>query len=205
MTASSSDIINGFRARYYERMMDAFGARRIHLRAFSLLKPQANECILDVGCGTGAFLRLLRGRSGFPLHLTGIDASEDMLEKARGDAGSISFQCGDASILPFGSASFDAVVSILALHHMSEEIRGRAIGEMARVLRPGGRIILLDLFRPKNRLTGFLRFWFNLHSYTRGNWEFLRAELHKIGFFVTDEGTVRGVVGYLHASASKRS
>ncbi len=199
MTEFGSDTITGIRSRLYTTLMAGMGVKRVYQQALVLLKPKAHERILDVGCGTGTFLKLFRDNSGVLLQLFGIDASEDMLQEARKNANTISFQCADAAALPFDNESFDAVVSILALHHMSKDVKKRAIGETVRVLKKDGRIVILDLFRPKGRWEKCFQFWFNLHSYTRGNWAAIRGELKQNGLRVTDEGTVRGFVGYLVA------
>ncbi|HBV01059.1 MAG TPA: hypothetical protein DEF00_01535 [Candidatus Taylorbacteria bacterium] len=199
MSKHGSDTITGFRARFYSKIMSVCGAERVYRQALSLLKPRAHERLLDVGCGTGTFLKLLRANSSIPLALTGVDASDDMLHEARKNAGDISFQYADASSLPFRDKTFNAVVSILALHHMPCEVKKKAIGEIARVLKKDGRVVILDLFRPNTRLGGFFSFWFNLHSYTKGNWEFTIGEIEQNGFIAVKEGTVRGFVGYLVA------
>ena len=203
MTTSDSDTITGLRALWYEKLMSGFGAGRVYRQALFLLKPKADERILDVGCGTGTFLKLLRDSSGIPLELFGIDASDDMLSASRRDSKAIAFQKADASTLPFPDRSFDAVVSILALHHMPDDVKKQAIGEIARVLKKDGKVVILDLFRPNTRLGGCFRFWFNLHSYTKGNWESVASEIKQRGLTAVKEGTVRGFVGHLVAERSQ--
>ncbi len=195
-----SDTITGIRARWYTRLMGSVGAGKVYERALTLLNPRPGERILDVGCGTGTFLKLVkRTPLSVPLTLIGIDASEDMLHEARKDSDGISFRYADASELPFADATFDCVVSILALHHMPLEVKEKALGEAVRVLRKGGRIIILDLSRPNKGWWGsVLGIWFDFHSHTRGNWSFIMAGLQKRGFSV-EEGTERGAVGYVVA------
>ncbi len=208
MNEHESDTITGIRVHWYEKFMAVLGAGRVYRQALFLLEPKAGERVLDVGCGTGTFLKLLRvedpeslrgADSNVSLDLIGIDVSEDMLREARKNASGISLRCADASALPFANESFDAVVSILALHHMSEAVKKQAIGEATRVLKKDGRLIILDLFRPKSRWGSSFRFWFNLHSFTRGNWELILSELAQKGFTLAKEGAVRGFVGYLTA------
>jgi len=104
---------------------------------------------LDVATGTGIFARTI-----LPLcaKVTGLDATEAMLDQARKAVSSlpnsdaIDFITGDAGAMPFADNSFDLVVSRLAIHHFPEpEAQAK---EIARVTRPGGRAILVDLVSP---------------------------------------------------------
>lgn len=92
--------------------------------------------VLDIGCGTGALTREIVGRAAT---ITGIDLSESMLSVARQLCPTATFQQGSADDLPFGPSSFDAVVSAFMLMFVSDP--KRAIGEMQRILRPGGRVV----------------------------------------------------------------
>jgi SAM-dependent methyltransferase len=79
----------------------------------------------------------------------GIDATEAMLEEARGlaaraDAGNVAWHGGDAYALPFAEGTFDIVSCRFAFHHLQEP--ARAFAEMVRVARPGGRIVLCDAY-----------------------------------------------------------
>jgi ubiquinone/menaquinone biosynthesis C-methylase UbiE len=107
---------------------------------------------LDVGCGTGYLARLLAeavGRSG---HVDGIDAAPEMVEYATRRARPIpqcEFQVASAEALPFPDDRFDTVVSSLFLHHLPEHLQLAAVGEMQRVLRPGGTLLLADFRVPR--------------------------------------------------------
>jgi ubiquinone/menaquinone biosynthesis C-methylase UbiE len=100
--------------------------------------------VLDVCCGPGTF-----GRSFAPLvgRVVGVDFTPAMLEKARSissQAGlaNIEFACGDGNALPFADSTFDLALSTYAFHHLPEA--ARVLGEMARVVRKGGRVALVD-------------------------------------------------------------
>jgi ubiquinone/menaquinone biosynthesis C-methylase UbiE len=105
------------------------------------------ERVLNVGCGTGGFeARVLAGRPEQPL--TGVDLSEKMIALAREKthrAPNARFVQADAHDLPFADASFDAVVSASVLHYLAAP--AAALGEMRRVARPGGRVVVLDWCR----------------------------------------------------------
>jgi ubiquinone/menaquinone biosynthesis C-methylase UbiE len=100
------------------------------------LKP--GDRVLDVACGTGVLAREAWSRIQPGGSLTGVDINDGMLAVARRKSPEIDWQEGQAESLPFGEASFDAVVSQFGL--MFFEDRVAALGEMWRVLRPGGRL-----------------------------------------------------------------
>lgn len=93
--------------------------------------------ILDVGCGPGSVLMQLT--RAFEVEGVGIDASSKMIEVGRREAPEIEFHVGRAEQLPFGDATFDAVLSRMVIHHLE---RPRAFAEMRRVLRPNGRVVI---------------------------------------------------------------
>ena len=95
---------------------------------------------LDVGCGEGRFCRMMQAEG---LNCTGLDPTDALLAAARaGDADGM-YVTGRAEALPFADASFDLVVSYLSLIDIDDE--EAAIAEMARVLRPGGRVLVANL------------------------------------------------------------
>jgi len=101
--------------------------------------------LLDVACGPGVVTAALAPRAK---SVVAFDATEEMLEKAKArcaKAGlrNVTFQQGNAEALPFGDARFDGVVTRLAVHHFADP--QRALGEMLRVLRPGGTAVIVDV------------------------------------------------------------
>jgi ubiquinone/menaquinone biosynthesis C-methylase UbiE len=101
--------------------------------------------LLDAGCGPGLVLAAL---AGDVREAVGLDLTEAMLHLAESNCrqaghGNVRLECSPMEELPFDDASFDVVVSRLTLHHLEDP--ERALGEMARVLRPGGRLALADL------------------------------------------------------------
>jgi ubiquinone/menaquinone biosynthesis C-methylase UbiE len=101
--------------------------------------------LLDVACGPGVVTAALAPHAA---SVVALDATEQMLEKARARCAraglaNVSFQCGNAESLPFGDACFDGVVTRLAIHHFADP--QRALGEMFRVLRPGGTAVIVDV------------------------------------------------------------
>lgn len=94
---------------------------------------------LDVGCGEGRFCRLLAAHG---VAVTGLDPARALIGQARRRDGRGSYLVGDAAALPFADASFDLVVSCLSLVDIPEA--APAIAGMARVLRPGGRLLVAN-------------------------------------------------------------
>ena len=120
----------------YERLMGRWSrvAGEIFL---DWLDTPANVRWLDVGCGNGAFTEALIARCA-PDEVVGIDPSEGQLAfaRTRPAARSAQFRIGDAQALPFGNDRFDVAVMALVVTYLSDP--GRAVAEMARVVRPGG-------------------------------------------------------------------
>lgn len=110
---------------------------------FDLLDVQPDDIVLDIACGPGNISRRLLTRLSSDGLLVGIDASRTMLARAVADtaAGNAAYMRADAERLPFADASFDAVCCYAALYLMERPFE--AISEMARVLKPSGRVAVL--------------------------------------------------------------
>jgi ubiquinone/menaquinone biosynthesis C-methylase UbiE len=104
--------------------------------------------VLDVGCGPGALLRLLAARRPETEALVGIDAAADVVRAAstRNRDPRIRYGNAFAEHLPFADGGFDLVVSTTSFDHWHDQRQGLA--ECARMLRPGGTLVLSDLFSP---------------------------------------------------------
>ena len=114
-----------------------------------LLQIAPGERVLDVGCGTGVVTRAVARRVASSGQVVGVDPSPTMLAVAReiaereGLAEQIEFQVGDARALPVDDAAFDVVLAITALSHTTDA--ERAIPELLRAVRPGGRVGVFDI------------------------------------------------------------
>jgi SAM-dependent methyltransferase len=125
-------------ARHYEEVLVpvylAPAARAVVARAH----PQVGGCVLDVGCGTGSAAREARRLVGSSGRVVGVDVNRFMLQVAREVTADVEFREGDARQLPLRDHAFDVVVCANTLQFVPE--RARAARQMARVLRPGGRV-----------------------------------------------------------------
>jgi demethylmenaquinone methyltransferase/2-methoxy-6-polyprenyl-1,4-benzoquinol methylase/phosphoethanolamine N-methyltransferase len=110
---------------------------------------QPGESILDVGCGTGSLTLMAAEQLGPDARVAGIDASPEMIEQARKKASKkkreVDFRVAPIEQLPYGDAEFDAVLSSLMLHHLPDDLKAQGLAEVHRVLKPGGRLVVLDL------------------------------------------------------------
>ncbi|GLZ49806.1 hypothetical protein Acsp06_59910 [Actinomycetospora sp. NBRC 106375] len=134
------DLTDGYAqwAATYDRPLRLFGIEEPPLR--SLLDALPTGEVLDAACGTGRWATYLAGRGHT---VTGVDQSRAMLDRARAKLPDARFLDGELTDLPLADASVDAAVCALALVHVAD--LAAAIGELARVVRPGGRIVLSDV------------------------------------------------------------
>src|SRR5438046_8893609 len=119
------------------------GKRRLVRVLLDRLPPQAGRRILDVGCGTGGMFLLLKDYGTSAALVVGVDESEIALRFAAQRAHA---QLGRASLasLPFPDGSFDLLTAFDVLYHRDVSDDQSALGEMARVLRPGGHVVISD-------------------------------------------------------------
>jgi demethylmenaquinone methyltransferase/2-methoxy-6-polyprenyl-1,4-benzoquinol methylase len=117
---------------------------------------------LDVACGTGAVAADL-GRAVEPGgQVLGVDVSEGMIDRARGRFAArpgLTFVVGDALALPVEDDAFDAATIAFGMRNLADYRRGFA--EMARAVRPGGRVACLEIARPRGRLGRLIARWFD--------------------------------------------
>lgn len=131
-----------------------FDGRWRRLAAASVVRP--GDRVLDAACGTGD-LALAGLEAGG--EVTGLDFSERMLERARRKSDAIEWVLGDVLALPFGDAAFDAATIGFGIRNVDDLDAG--LRELARVVRPGGRVAVLELTRPRGVLRPFFQLWFD--------------------------------------------
>lgn len=145
-------------SRYYDPLMDRlFRDRRRKARFVAALGVGGGERMLDVGCGTARLAAALAADCSRP-RLIGIDRDLESVLAAAARLRRLSLNAdlvvGDARSLPFPPGSFDCVASTLVFHHLSTHGKRGALRETLRVLRAGGRFLLLDFARPSGALRG---------------------------------------------------
>lgn len=142
-------------AKHYDRtnaVLSVGNAYLWRMHAVRAVAPQAGERILDIAAGTGTSSAAL-ARSG--ARVVAVDFSEGMIAEGRKRHGNIEFIEADAEKLPFGDNEFDAVTISFGLRNVNDP--KTALGEMYRVLKPGGRLVICEFSRPPRALlrTGY--------------------------------------------------
>jgi demethylmenaquinone methyltransferase / 2-methoxy-6-polyprenyl-1,4-benzoquinol methylase len=172
----------------YDRANTVMSAGVHHLwrrKAVRWSEAKEGDAVLDCATGTGdlaiAFKKAVgRGR------VVGTDFTPEMIALAKQKSADITFEVADVTALPFDDGSFDIASISFGIRNVGDPVK--AIGEMARVLRPGGRVIVLEFGQPSNRLASTL-----YNSYRR-------HFLPRLGGAVTGE---RAAYEYLESSAAR--
>lgn len=142
--------------------MDHAAVNRVFVDDFlAELQPAGTLSILDAGTGTAQIPIELASRraraAGFDVHVTATDLASEMLKVAKANVAVAGFsevirlECVDCKAMPFGDASFDAVMSNSIVHHIPEP--AAVFRELWRVLKPGGLLFVRDLLRPDDETT----------------------------------------------------
>jgi demethylmenaquinone methyltransferase/2-methoxy-6-polyprenyl-1,4-benzoquinol methylase/phosphoethanolamine N-methyltransferase len=148
--------------------------RRFHRIVIDRLALRGDEKILDIGCGTGTLTRDIAAALSDKQTscCTGLDAAEKMIECAKRKASgipNIHFDAAIAEKLPYLDETFDAAVSTFFFHHIHFELKKRVLAETARVLRPCGRLIIVDVDVPTT--------WLGSLCARSGQWLFQQNEI----------------------------
>lgn len=150
-------------AGVYDLMNSAMTAglhHRWRSRAVDLARVGPGDRVLDVASGTGDLAIALADRVGPTGGVVGSDFSTAMLDRARAKDPRVRWEEANALALPYEDASFDAATVGFGARNFSDLDRGLA--EMARVVRPGGRVVVLEITTPqKPPLSTFFRLWFD--------------------------------------------
>lgn len=199
--ARSRRVYGSWFASLYDAITWPF--RGLRPRVARLAGVQVGMRALDVATGTGAQARALADRGA---HVVAVDLSPRMLEIAKRKRGARDIELveADAAALPLPDAAFDVSCVSFALHEMPASVRARVIGEMARVTRPGGTIVVVDYGLPRNRVWRWIVYHViglfereHYPDFVRGD---LPAQLARFGISVVAEhrvvlGAARVVLG----------
>jgi ubiquinone/menaquinone biosynthesis C-methylase UbiE len=166
-------------------------------KALDLVSLKPCESVLDIGCGTGTLAIAAKRRIGHGGRACGVDASPEMLARARKKADKagvqVTFERGIVEALPFPDHQFDAVLSTVMLHHLGRAARQQCAQEVRRVLKPGGRVLAVDFAKPTEGKTGLLTH-FHHHGYL--NFQDLGTLFTEAGLNIAQSGAVG--IGDLH-------
>jgi ubiquinone/menaquinone biosynthesis C-methylase UbiE len=137
-------------------------------RMLDLARVARGEFVLDIGCGTGTLAIAAKKRVGNSGTVDGIDGSPEMIERARKKAkraqSAVVFRTAMAESLPFETSRFDVVLSTVMLHHLPRAVRAQAVQEARRVLKPGGRLLIVDFGKRTQNHRGLMA---HLHRHGR--------------------------------------
>jgi ubiquinone/menaquinone biosynthesis C-methylase UbiE len=156
----------GWRYDLHGWLLDTFWfrgqGRELRRRAATLARLLPSEQVLDVGCGTGTLALEVARRVGGAGRVAGIDPSPEQIARARAKATRrhlpIEFQVGAIEQLPFPNQTFDVVLSTLMMHHLPAPLKRQGLAEIARVLKPGGRLVIADFTHKQDRAGQAARF-----------------------------------------------
>src|SRR5439155_11069585 len=136
--------------------------RELRQRTAILARLQPGEQVLDVGSGTGTLALIAKERVGRAGRVIGVDPGTEQIAYARKKAARrnvpIEFQIGVIEQLPFPDHTFDVVFSTLMMHHLPASLKRQGLAEIARVLKPGGRLVIADFKRKQERTGRAARF-----------------------------------------------
>lgn len=154
----------GWRHDLMEWFIDIFWfrgqLRKLRQRTAALARIQPGDRVLDVGCGTGTLAMEVAPLVGATGSVAGIDPGSQQIARARSKVARlpIDFRVGVIEHLPFPDQTFDVVFSTLMMHHLPASLKHQGLAEIARVLKPGGRLVIADFSRKKDRQGRAARF-----------------------------------------------
>jgi ubiquinone/menaquinone biosynthesis C-methylase UbiE len=168
-------LSGGWRYDLMERFIDAFvfrgQVRELRQRTADLAQIQPGEQVLDVGCGTGTLVLEVQRRVGSTGRVAGVDSGAEQIARARAKAARrhlpIEFQLGVIEQLPFPDQTFDVVLSTLMMYHLPAPLKRQGLAEIARVLKPGERLVVADFKRKQERAGRAARFHARGKRHTR--------------------------------------
>lgn len=132
--------------------------RAFRERVVAIAELQPGESVLDIGCGTGSQAIAAKRAVGSSGSVTGLDASTEMVQRARSKSRKartdVSFVQGAAEQLPFADDHFDVVLSTVMLHHLPRKVRKECLREIWRVVKPDGRVVIVDFETNADRSNG---------------------------------------------------
>ena len=151
----------------------------------NLAQIKQGDCVLEIGCATGSLSLAAKRQVGQEGSVSAIDIIPGMIEVSKQKAAQakmdVSFQVGNIQEIPFPDEHFDRVMCSFMIFHMSENVRNNGIKEIFRVLKPNGKLLVLDLALPPNKVSrAFLKLF--LGFMLKHNLEELKPIMESSGF-----------------------
>src|SRR5882672_1056063 len=198
---------------FYDPIVRLIGGDRARRALLDQAALRRGQRILDVGCGTGTMVVLIKGLHP-EVEVVGIDPDPKALLRARRKAAGvgvgvgIQFDQGFGDDLPYPEASFDRVFSSFMFHHLPADEKGKTLRAVRRALKPGGELHLLDFEGPEDHAHGILAHLFHSHQQLKDNSESEVVGLMRQAGFADAKKTDRrtmlfGGVAYYRALAGK--
>jgi demethylmenaquinone methyltransferase/2-methoxy-6-polyprenyl-1,4-benzoquinol methylase/phosphoethanolamine N-methyltransferase len=212
VTQHRSDAPTAGHVLHWAHVYDLFGniitlgrAAAMREQTVDLATLRPGERVLEVGCGTGEVAQRARARVGPTGQVSGIDPSAEMiavaLRKSARARLDIDYRVGAIEALPYPDASFDIVLSSLMMHHLPDDLKLAGLIEVRRVLKPGGRVLIVDLKRPRGWLSR-LAMPLLLHAHLGRGYEHLPDIVREAGFAEVGSGPTRfDFLGFVSARA----
>ena len=161
-------------------------------KVLNLGRVASGESVLDLGCGTGTLAIAAKKRVGAVGTVYGLDASIEMLataeKKARRAGVEVFFKSGVAEALPFPEAQFNVVLSTVMLHHLPQKARLQCAREIRRVLKPDGRVLVVDFEGFSDQKRSLLSHFHRPHGHVRA--QDIVALLSEAGLKTIESGPV---------------
>jgi ubiquinone/menaquinone biosynthesis C-methylase UbiE len=170
--------------------------RRVFAGLAAASGARPGDQVLDVGCGTGIFTRVMAEAVAPDGSVHGVDPSGEAITQARRLTGVPNCTFSTGVDAPDGT--YDVLVSSLMIHHLPDALRSRALGEMFRVLRPGGSVLVAEFRPPTNRIGRRL---IGAHSPAMANnrVDLLAPLVREAGFDQLRTGDLRPWIHYVQA------
>jgi ubiquinone/menaquinone biosynthesis C-methylase UbiE len=186
---------------FYDLLTRVLGMGKVYDTLVAQAELADGLRVLEIGCGTGnVTVRAKRAHPG--TDLTGLDPDPLALARAQRKAGGLTgirFERGFAQELPYTDGEFDRVLSSMMLHHLDEDVKAAALVEVHRVLRPGGRLHIVDIGGHTTVHHGLAARWTKKNPHVAGNLgDAIPRLLGSVGFECTEVGTRRSrLIGQL--------
>ncbi len=189
------------------RLMTLGKDRAIREMTAEMARIKPGNFVLDVGCGTGDLTIAAKARAGTTGKVYGIDAAPAMIEVARSKVAGLSleidFRVDLIEALSFSDDTFDVVLSSLMMHHLPDDLKLKGLSEIYRVLKPGGRLLVVDVQRPTT-LRSRVLMAFLLHPKIETGAQDLPTLMKAVGFTHIEAGDIQffPMLGFVRGEVS---